>query len=74
MACHVYFLLHEGVVVYVGQSGAAWPMRAEAHLRDKDKVFDDIWYVEVDRPSLTDVERRFIEEFQPKYNKIGLRR
>lgn len=73
-ACHVYFLLRAGVVVYVGQSGAAWPKRVDAHLNDKDKVFDDIWYVEVDRPSLCAVERRFIEEFRPEYNKMGLRR
>lgn len=69
IACHVYFLLHKGSVVYVGQSGDAWPKRVHAHLKDKDKVFDDIWYLEVDRPSLTVVERRFIEEFRPKYNK-----
>lgn len=71
MACHVYFLLHEGEVVYVGQSGAGWPSRVHSHLRDKAKVFDDIWYIEVDRPTLSDVERRFIEEFNPKYNKHG---
>lgn len=66
LAGHVYFLLHKGAVVYVGQSGDAWPKRVRARLRDNDKVFDEIWYVEVDPPSLTVVERQFIEEFRPK--------
>lgn len=74
LACHVYFLLHEGVVVYVGQSGAAWPTRIESHFCDEEKDFDEIWYLEVDRPSLLDVERKFIAEFRPKYNKSGLRK
>lgn len=66
--CHIYFLLHKGEVVYVGQTGAAWPGRIIQHLRGKQKTFDDVWYLEVDRPSLSIVERRFIDEFKPRYN------
>lgn len=69
MACHVYFLLQNGIVVYIGQSGDAWPKRIHNHLKDEEKVFDEVWYLEVDQASMTVIERRFIEEFRPKYNK-----
>lgn len=67
--CHVYFLLKGGEVVYVGKTTDAWPKRILQHLKKGDKDFDDVWYLEVDRNSLDRVERRFIEEFKPKYNR-----
>lgn len=68
-ACHVYFLLREGEVVYVGQTAAPWPSRILTHLKNPGKTFDDVWCLEVDYPSLNDVERHFIREFDPVYNR-----
>ena len=68
--CCVYFLLKEEVVVvYVGQTFAFLArQRILQHLRDGTKSFDDVCYLEVDRPSLTEVERHFINKFQPVYD------
>lgn len=69
----VYFLLMEEEVVYVGQTTSPWPARILQHLKSGDKEFDDVWYLEVDRPSVSQVEAEFIRKFQPKYNrtKVG---
>lgn len=72
LPCHVYFLLLNGEIVYVGQTSAPWPARILAHLKEDEKKFDDVWFVEVDRQSLDAVENRYIQEFQPKYNQSGL--
>ena len=69
--CYVYFLLNSGEVVYVGQTSSAWPKRILQHIKDQEKIFDDVWCLEVDRQSLTAVEGRFIKEFRPKYNRTG---
>lgn len=70
--CHVYFLLKEGEVVYVGQTGSAWPNRIENHVRDEGKDFDDVWYVEVDRESMDEVEAHYIAFFRPPLNTRGV--
>ncbi len=70
--CYVYFLLHEEQVVYVGQTTAPWPARIQQHMKEGSKRFDDVWYLEVDRPSLNQAERAFIGRFQPVYNRTRL--
>lgn len=72
--CVVYFLLHQEEVVYVGQTTMAWPGRIEQHLKERAKVFDDVWYLECDRDSLDAVEQAMIKRFQPKYNIAGNRK
>lgn len=66
--CRVYFLVHEGEVVYVGQTSAAWPARIESHIYEGSKEFDEVWYLEVDAASLNTVEAHYIRELQPRYN------
>jgi hypothetical protein len=66
---YIYFLLKKGEVVYVGQTAAPWPGRVLQHLTEGQKDFDDVWYIEVDRPSLDQAEQRFIEEFRPIHNR-----
>jgi hypothetical protein len=68
---YIYFLLQAGKVVYVGQTSSPWPGRILQHLNENAKLFDDVWYLEVDKPSLNYVERRFIIEFKPIYNRVG---
>ncbi|MCE5172520.1 hypothetical protein LQV63_24915 [Paenibacillus profundus] len=70
---YVYFLLMGEEIVYVGQTTSPWPARILQHLKSGDKEFDDVWYLEVDRPSVSRVETEFIRKFQPKYNraKVG---
>jgi hypothetical protein len=69
---YVYFLLHEGEVVYVGQTTSPWPGRILQHIDEAAKVFDDVWYLEVDRQSVGQVESQFIRHYAPKYNRSGL--
>ena len=68
---YVYFLLKEEVVVYVGQTTAPWPSRILQHLNEKEKDFDDVWYLEVDNPSMSEIEKAFIKMFRPKYNRAN---
>jgi len=63
--CYVYFLVSESEVVYVGKT-TRLAHRIEAHM--KDKTFDDVWYLEVDRQSLNETEQAYIRRFRPKYN------
>jgi hypothetical protein len=69
LPCHIYFLCYKGAVVYVGQTSSAWPSRIIQHLNGDSKLFDDVWYLEVDKGSLNTVERHYIELYRPKYNK-----
>ena len=66
---HVYFLVYNDTVVYVGQTRAVWPSRIEQHLRDSGKVFDDVFYIPVDSDKINDVEYYYIKKFNPIYNK-----
>jgi hypothetical protein len=68
--CVIYFLVHDGEVVYVGQS-ADWPARLVTHVKQGEKRFDSVFTLGVDRLSLREVESKYIKEFQPKYNKTG---
>ena len=61
----VYFLCHEGNVVYVGQSGNVFG-RIGAHLGDK--TFDSVFFARVPQSDLDFVEGELIRTLSPKYN------
>jgi hypothetical protein len=61
----VYFLCHEGQVVYVGQSVNVFS-RVGAHLGEKS--FDSAFFVRVPRSDLDYVEGALIRSLSPKYN------
>jgi hypothetical protein len=67
----VYFLWHEGVVVYVGQ-GRNMRRRIGTHIAEWVKVFDSISCVRCHVKELDRIERRFIAALRPKYNQAGL--
>ena len=64
----VYFLCHEGVVVYVGQSVAVLS-RVPQHCGVK--TFSSAFYVPVPERDLNFVEMSFIKRLKPKYNVVG---
>lgn len=61
----VYFLVADGEVVYVGQSGNAIS-RAGSHLGTK--TYDSGWFMRVAPSDLLLVEGEFIRALKPKYN------
>jgi hypothetical protein len=61
----VYFLCHEGAVVYVGQSVNVFG-RVGAHIGVK--TFDSVWFVRVPQSDLDFVEGQLIRTLKPKYN------
>jgi hypothetical protein len=61
----VYFLCHEGEVVYVGQGKSVFG-RMGAHIGDK--TFDSVFFVRVPKSDLDYVEGRLIRVLEPKYN------
>jgi hypothetical protein len=61
----VYFLIHEGEVVYVGQSvSPAYRVREHFH----DKIFDRVLFLPTVPEELNGVEGTFIRHLKPKYN------
>jgi hypothetical protein len=62
----VYFLLLEGVVVYVGQSVTV-DARIIAHVSAKE--FDQAWWTPCDPTKLDETEQRYIDLFRPTLNK-----
>lgn len=62
----IYFLLHKGVVVYIGQSNN---LMARVYAHKIDKKFDTIKYVIVsDRHVRLNLERALIKKYKPLYN------
>lgn len=66
----IYFLIHEGVVVYVGQSRNI-RSRIGQHISEGAKVFDSIAHVPCAASALAGLETKYIEKLMPKYNKVG---
>lgn len=66
--CGIYFLLSDGVVVYVGQSKLILS-RVASHIAEATKVFDAVAFVRCKPENLNDFERRYIEKLLPKYNR-----
>lgn len=63
----IYFLCKEGEVVYVGQTtqGVLRP------LQHKDKEYDEVKLLFVDKNILDLTEGYYIAKYKPKYNKSG---
>lgn len=60
----IYFLIHRGEVVYVGQ---AINMFSRA-LEHDDKEWSSVTFLPADRKILLLLEARYIRKFRPKYN------
>lgn len=63
----VYFLIAEGVVVYVGQT-ADLETRIELHQWENVKVFDRAMWIELSADDLSAYEGALIRALDPKYN------
>jgi predicted GIY-YIG superfamily endonuclease len=63
----IYFLLNDGIVVYVGQSQ---DYKGRVYTHKKDKVFNSVRAIECCSCKLNYYEKRWIDRFKPKYNKI----
>ena len=66
--CGVYFLIHNEVIVYVGQSKNVY-RRTDTH--KKDKNFDRITVIECLESDLDKVENFYINKFKPILNIVG---
>ena len=66
-SCGIYFLYHEGVVVYVGQA-QNMRKRIGQHLVESVKTFDAIACIRCDAKDLNARERKYIGLLVPKYN------
>ena len=65
----VYFLKFEKEVVYVGQT-INLLRRITEHLNQRDKVFDEISYIEVEKENLDYTESKYIVLFNPIFNRL----
>jgi hypothetical protein len=63
----VYFLFHEGLVVYVGQTKTL-KFRIEGHIAEGAKQFDAVGFIPCSVGRLLALERRYIRQLAPKYN------
>lgn len=66
-ACGIYFLLHEGRVVYVGQS-ISCHRRIAQHESEGGKIFDAYYVLTCDATELDRREALYIAKFRPAYN------
>lgn len=64
----VYFLEKSNKVVYCGQTGNL-AKRIAQHFADKEKVFDNVFFLKVPQRDRNKVERAWINKLSPKYNK-----
>lgn len=62
----VYFLVCDGMVVYVGQSMS---LIARLQQHRPNKLFDHVFYLPVPSSQLNDMERKFIHLLKPPLNK-----
>ena len=69
----IYFLMLEGVVVYVGQAKNI-RKRIAAHIADGVKQFDAIACVYAQPKNLKELEDGYIEKLLPRYNNCSLAR
>lgn len=67
MKYKLYFLLKDGVIVYIGQTKSL-QVRMPSH---KEKEFDRLRWIDCDtREIVLMYEKRWIRRFKPKYNSI----
>jgi excinuclease UvrABC nuclease subunit len=69
--CGIYFLIKNNEIVYIGQS-INIHHRITNHCRDKD--FDKVSIIECNKASLDDLEKEYINKFQPIINLEGMKR
>lgn len=71
----IYFLCQDDEVVYVGQAVSVLA-RIACHIGENLKEFDHerIYFLPCPREHLSEVERQWIQELKPKYNRAGLPR
>lgn len=63
----VYFLYHEGTVVYVGQSRTLkW--RIDCHMAEAVKEFDAVAFIRCTIDQLLSIEGQYIRKLAPRYN------
>ena len=67
--CGVYFLIHDGAIVYVGQSKNVLFRLAE-HRRDDVKLFQSFYFIECKASELDNLEALYIQKFKPVHNTI----
>lgn len=65
--CAVYFLIHGGMVVYVGKT-INLHKRIGEHLVDPEKTFDAYYHIRVSIPKAAYVEEAYIKALKPKFN------
>ena len=70
---YVYFLVDNEELVYIGQT-AKLHQRIAAHQKNPAKPFTDVYYLELIKDKLLSVERWYINQYCPKYNKTSGRR
>ena len=64
---HVYFLIYNDMVVYVGQASNGAKTRMVAHVRDK--LFTHYYFIECDSyENMDNLEKYYIKKFCPFYN------
>lgn len=66
----VYFLCHEGEIVYIGQSINV-ASRIATHASERIKTFDAVYYIPCHANKLLIFEAALIRHFRPKYNGTG---
>ncbi len=67
---YIYFLINNGIIVYVGQSFQLLG-RIQNHIDNDGKAFDAISVIEVDRKSLNIYERLYINTIKPQLNRTN---
>jgi hypothetical protein len=67
LLCGVYFLCCNGVVVYAGQSINV-AARVSAHISERAKEFDSVWFIPYEQWRLGAAESHWIAAIRPRYN------
>lgn len=65
--CYVYFLLDGDEIVYVGMSDT---LQNRFHAHTKDKKFDGVSWIQVNKRDQKYIEAYYIITLKPKYNKF----
>lgn len=63
--CHIYFLIEDGAIVYVGKSNN---LGARISQHKKEKHFDSVRYLEVNKEDQDDLEIALIKTIRPPLN------
>jgi len=66
---HIYFLMENDKIVYIGKSISGVGARVNRHATKKN--YDRIYYMFVDIAKLDSIEKHLIAKINPKYNGLG---